>query len=217
MGDLINQGTVVLNNPNNPYSGGTNVLPGTLVAAASGALGTGIVQMFNGTLTILAGVTLSNEVLFVEGGVLNNAGTLNNNVLDAPQKTVTVVNSDTINGNVTIGGSMDTVQLFTGSRINGNLALSGNTSSTLILDGAGTQLFSLAVIGTVSNNGSLVKQGSGTWTIDRLLAAPLGTDILAGTLALETALTSPQVDISTGAILQLNTGGTAGSWWTMAQ
>ena len=33
---------------------------------------------------ILAGVTLPNEVTFVEGGVLNNAGTLNNNVLDDP-------------------------------------------------------------------------------------------------------------------------------------
>jgi fibronectin-binding autotransporter adhesin len=211
VGDFANQGTVVLSNPNNSYSGGTNVLPGTLVAAATGTLATGAVQMFGGTLMILAGVTLSNEVMFVQGGVLNNAGTLNNNVLDEPEKTVTLVNSGIINGNVNIGGTKDTVQLLTGSRITGNLTLNGSTSSTLILDGAGQQLLSLAVAGTVTNNGTLVKQGSGTWTIDRALAAPLGTDILAGTLIVEAALTTAQVDISPGATLQLNGGGTVGS------
>ena len=190
VGDPNNQGTVVLNNVNNSYSGGTNVLPGTLVAAASGALGSGIVQIFNGTLTIPAGVKLSNEVTFITGGVLSIAGTLNNSVLG--------------------GGASEIVQLFTGSKIIGNLALSGK-SSTLILDGAGTQLFSLAVAGTVTNNGTLVKQGSGTWTIDRALAAPLGTEILAGTLIVEAALTTAQVNISNGATLQLNSGGTVGS------
>ena len=78
VGDSGNRGTVVLTNLNNSYSGGTNVLPGTLVAAGNGALGTGPVQILNGTLMIPAGVTLPNEVTFVEGGVLNNAGTLNN-------------------------------------------------------------------------------------------------------------------------------------------
>ncbi len=190
----------MLTNPNNSYTGGTNILPGTLVAAGNDALGTGPVQLFNGTLTILAGVTLPNEVTFVEGGVLNNAGTLNNNVLDAPAKMVTVINSGTINGNVTIGGATDIVQLFTGSKITGNLALSGTTSSTLILDGAGQQLLSLAVVGTVTNNGTLVKQGSGTWTIDRALDAPLGTDILAGTLVVDAALTTAQVNIAPGGI-----------------
>jgi outer membrane autotransporter protein len=191
VGDLHNQGTVVLNHANNSYGGGTNVLPGILVAASSGALGSGIVQIFNGTLTIPAGVSLSNEVTFVSGGVLNIAGTLHNSVLG--------------------GGATDTVHLVTGSAISGNLALSGSTSSTLILDGNGAQLFSLAVTGAVTNNGALVKQGSGTWTIDRALAAPIGTDILAGTLAVGAALTSPQVNISAGATLQLNTGGTVGN------
>jgi fibronectin-binding autotransporter adhesin len=69
----------------------------------------------------------------------------------------------------------------------------------------------LAVTGTVTNNGSLVKQGSGTWTIDRALGAPLGTQILAGTLIVEAALTTAQVNISPGATLQLNSGGTVGN------
>jgi fibronectin-binding autotransporter adhesin len=183
-------GTLILSGPNT-YSGGTNISPGILEAAASGALGTGPVQLLNGTLMILAGVTVPNQITFVSGGLLSNAGTLNNSVLG--------------------GGATDIVQLFTGSKINGNLTLSGSTSSTLILDGSGTQLFSLAVTGTVSNNGFLVKQGSGTWTVDRALAAPLGTQVLAGTLAVGAALTSPQVMISTGAILQLNSGGIVGN------
>jgi len=88
-------------------------------------------------------------VTFVEGGVLNNAGTLSNNVLDAPDKMVTVINSGTINGTVTIGGSNDIVQLFTGSKITGNLILgAAANNSTLILDGAGQESSSAAVVGT---------------------------------------------------------------------
>ena len=139
-------GTMILTGAST-YSGGTNIFPGTLVAAGDERLGSGPVQLFNGTLIIPAGVTLPNEVNFVAGGVLNNAGTLNNNVLDASMHRETVINSGTINGNVTLGGATDIVQLFTGSQINGNLALSGTTSSTLILDGAGQQLLSLAVAG----------------------------------------------------------------------
>ena len=105
-------------------------------------------QLFNGTLKILAGVTLHNEVSFAQGGVLDNAGTLNGNVGGASSITQTVINSGIINGNVTLGGASDIVQLFTGSKITGNLVLSGPSNSTLILDGAGQQLLSLAVTGT---------------------------------------------------------------------
>jgi fibronectin-binding autotransporter adhesin len=67
----------------NTYSGGTTVEGlATLVAGSDNALGTGSVDLFGGTLMIPAGVTLSNAVNFVIGGVVDNAGTLNNNVLD---------------------------------------------------------------------------------------------------------------------------------------
>jgi outer membrane autotransporter protein len=210
VGDGVNAGTVVLTNFNNSYSGGTSILPGTLVAAGNDALGTGPVQVFNGTLMIPVDVTLPNAVTFVTGGVFNNAGTLNNNVLGGSTGTQTVINSGIVNGNVTLGGATDIVQLFTGSKITGNLGLNG-TNSTLILDGAGQQLLSLAVVGSLTNNGLLVKQGSGTWTIDRSLDAPLGTDILAGILAVDTVLNTPLVNITSGATLQLNAGGSVGN------
>jgi fibronectin-binding autotransporter adhesin len=66
-------------------------------------------------------------------------------------------------------------------------------------------------LGTITNNGSLVKQGTGTWTIDRALSAPLGTDILAGTLIVEAVLTTSQVNIAPEGTLQLNSGGSVGN------
>jgi fibronectin-binding autotransporter adhesin len=142
-------------------------------------------------------------VNFVSGGTLDNAGTLNNNVTDGQSAPQIVINSGIINGSVTLGGPQDIVQLFTGSKITGNLVLGANPNSTLILDGAGQQLLSQAVAGTLTNNGTLVKQGSGTWTIDRALDAPVGTDILAGTLAVDAVLTTPLVNVTPGATLQL--------------
>jgi autotransporter-associated beta strand protein len=124
-------------------------------------------------------------VSFVDGGVLSNAGTLNSSVLDGPDVNETVINSGLINGSVLLGGSTDFVQLFTGSKITGSLGLSA-TNSTLILDGAGQQSLSLAIVGTLTNNGTLVKQGSGTWTIDRALASA-STIIDQGTLIVDNA------------------------------
>jgi len=69
----------------------------------------------------------------------------------------------------------------------------------------------------VTNNGTAVKQGTGTWTIDRALDAPLGTDILAGTLVVDAILTTVQVNVTPGGVLQLNSGGSRGEIWsTMA-
>ena len=133
-------GTLTLTG-NNSYSGGTDIFPGTLVAAAR-ALGTGLVDLFGGTLVIPTGATLPNQVNFAAGGVLNNAGTLNNDVSSAIGAPEALINSGVINGNVSLGGSSVTVQLFTSSQIAGTLSLGGAPGSTLILDGPGQQLVS---------------------------------------------------------------------------
>jgi fibronectin-binding autotransporter adhesin len=228
VGDFVNEGTVVLGGVNT-FSGGTQIR-GTLVAASDNALGTGEADLFRGTLMIQAGVTIGNPVVFMEGGLVDNAGTLNNNITDTFSVAEVVLNSGTINGSVTLGGATnrvvnsgtingdvtlnggsDTVQLFTGSKITGRVDLGAATNSALILDGAGQELLSQAVIGTLIDHGTLTKQGIGTWTIDRALSAPLGTDILAGTLVVEAALTTAHVNIARGAILQLNAGGSVGN------
>jgi outer membrane autotransporter protein len=215
-GDGVNGGTLVFTG-NNVYTGGTNINPlATLVAGSDNALGTGPVTLFRGTLIIPTGVTIGNPVMFTGGGIVNNAGTLNNSITDAFSAPEIVINSGTINGNVLLGGAKDAVQLFTGSKISGKVELTGiqngKANSTLILDGTGQQLFSLAVAGLVTNNGTLVKQGTGTWTIDRALAAPLGTEILSGILAVNVVLATPMVNIAQGGALQLNNGGDVGSF-----
>jgi len=103
------------------------------------------------------------------------------------------------------------VQLFTGSSIVGKLNLGTHTGTDLILDGSGTELLTQAITGTVTNSGSLVKQGTGTWTLDKNLSVPVATNVLAGFLVLDGQLTSPQVNVSTGATLQLGAGSTAGN------
>jgi len=63
----------------------------------------------------------------------------------------------------------------------------------------------------LTNAGSLTKQGTSTWTLDENLTIPVSTNVLVGFLVLDGQLTSPQVNVSTGATLQFGAGGTAGN------
>jgi fibronectin-binding autotransporter adhesin len=103
------------------------------------------------------------------------------------------------------------VQLFAGSSIVGNLDLGTDPGAHLILDGSGPALLSQAVTGTLTDGGSLVKQGTGTWTLDRDVNVPGSTNISEGTLVLAGQLTSPQVNVSEGAVLQVGNGSSTGS------
>ena len=97
-------GTVVLTG-NNTYNGGTNIESlATLVAGADNALGTGSVASVRRYAHDSARRDPGQCGDFVAGGVVNNAGTLNNNVLDGPAAPETVINSGIINGNVQLGG-----------------------------------------------------------------------------------------------------------------
>jgi fibronectin-binding autotransporter adhesin len=138
-------------------------------------------------LEVNVGATLANLVTLSNGGILNNSGTLNegasilsvtndgtviNNAggaITASQiqftlGAATLLNGGTVNANITFGNFANTVQLSTGSSIVGNLNLGTNAGTNLMLDGSGTALLSQAVTGTLTNAGSLVKQGIGTWT-----------------------------------------------------
>lgn len=170
----------------------------------------------------------TNGLIFTDGGTLMNAGSIfanNGSAIIVDQGNATILNSGeitdtggaaidttsssgntdltnigTINGNVKLGAGSNTVTLFTGSTITGNLDLGSNTASQLILDGFGQQLLSEAVIGTITDLGSLTKQGSGTWIIDEGLSAPISTDVIAGTLTIaqNATLTSSAVTIGSG-------------------
>ena len=170
----------------------------------------------------------TNGLIFTDGGTLMNAGSIfanNGSAIIVDQGNATIFNSGeitdtggaaidttsssgntdltnigTINGNVKLGAGSNTVTLFTGSTITGNLDLGSNTASQLILDGFGQQLLSEAVTGTITDLGSLTKQGSGTWIIDEDLSAPISTDVIAGTLTIaqNATLTSSAVAIGSG-------------------
>jgi outer membrane autotransporter protein len=218
------------------YSGGTTIENGAVIAASNGALGIGPVTVSGplNALEINAGATLTNIVTLINGGILNNSGTLNegasnltvtnggtitNNVggvitvsqVLSTGAAVSLFNSGTIHGNIALANFANTVQLFAGSSIVGNLDLGADPGANLILDGSGPALLSQAVTGTLTDGGSLVKQGTGTWTLDRDLNVPVATNISVGTLVLAGQLTSPQVNVSEGAVLQVGNGGSTGS------
>jgi outer membrane autotransporter protein len=182
-----------------------------------------------GSVTNLGAITgQTNGLIFTDGGALMNAGSIfanNGAAIIVEEGNATIFNSGeitgtggaaidttsssgntdltnigTINGNVKLGAGSNTVTLFTGSTITGNLDLGSNTGSQLILDGFGQQLLSEAVTGTITDLGSLTKQGSGTWIIDEDLSAPISTDVIAGTLTIaqNATLTSSAVTIGSG-------------------
>ena len=112
-------------------------------------------------------------------------------------------NAGQISGDVQLNASSNTAQLFTGGKISGSLTLNPVGTNQVILDGSGTQLLSQSVIGTISNAGTLTKQGTGEWILDKSLSPPVSTLINSGILQLNSGqvLVSPTVTVGPGAEL----------------
>jgi len=121
-------------------------------------------------------------------------------------------NAGQITGDVQLNASSNTAQLFIGGKISGNLALAPTGTNQVILDGSGTQLLSQSVTGTISNAGSLTKQGTGEWILEENLNPPVSTLISSGLLQVNQGdtLVSPTVTIGPGGEL-LGSGTIAGS------
>jgi autotransporter-associated beta strand protein len=224
-------GTWVIDKSLGDYAGGTTVNAGTLTDALTNALGTGPITVTGGTslLQVNPGITIANPniITITQGGSITNSGTIfgpngisitgGGSVVNNAGGVITgssglailsaggsakISNAGTINGNVSLGNFANTVQLFSGGRINGNLNLGTSAASNLILDGSGQQNFSQAVSGTTTNAGTLTKQGSGNWTVDVAMSAPVSTNILAGVLTVNQTLKSPLVTIQAGGVLK---------------
>jgi len=144
----------------------------------------------------------SGSVTNNPGGVLTGTGGVAI-LSQTPDTTgsINVLNAGTINGAVTLGNASNMVTLVTGGKISGNLSLGSSSGSTLVLDGAGTQAISKAVTGSIQNSGSLTKQGTGTWTLDKGLSAPISTSVLAGVLVVDSTLSTPVVNVHAGGTL----------------
>ncbi len=155
------------------------------------------------------------------GSITNNAGGViasgaENPAIIANGGTLTFSNAGTITGSVTLDTTPETTPfvnhatLVTGGSIAGDLDLGTNAGTTLTLDGTGSEALSEAVTGLITNDGSVIKQGSGTWIIDKSLGDYAGgTTVAAGTLsdALTNALGTGGITV-TGAtsVLKVNQG-----------
>jgi autotransporter-associated beta strand protein len=183
-GVIFNAGGTLVNQTGASISGGEG---GMNSSSTFGDGGAGVAFGAGGTLVNEAGASISGGGTGYSAwsGVSFNGGT------------GILTNAGTINGNVLMGNHANSVTLITGGVINGDLDMSDNAGATLTLDGTGTQAYSSAVIGQTFFSGSLIKQGTGIWTLDQGLNLPGGTLIKDGALiaAINSAFSTGPVTI----------------------
>jgi outer membrane autotransporter protein len=168
-------------------SGGTAMIvnSGTITSAAANAI------------NIEAGTT---------GSIINNAGAIlsggnGHSAILGGTGQIDVLNAGIMNGGVNLGSGVNTLTLLTGGRINGTVNLGSNAGSNLVLDGSGSEAISQAVTDAITNPGALTKQGTGTWTLDEELSAPVSTKVLAGVLIVNSTLNTSVLNVEAGGTL----------------
>ncbi|OYV03686.1 MAG: hypothetical protein CFE26_20850, partial [Verrucomicrobiales bacterium VVV1] len=192
-------GTLALNG-NNTYSGGTNLIAGTLQLGSSTALG-------SGTLTITGGSLNSGVTNLVNTNV--NAQAWNGNF--------TFVGSQNLNlgtGAVTTNGAR-TVTVSAGTlTVGGSFTPSGTAGSHLTKLGAGTLVLNGAT--ALGNNGIIVNGGitrfGGTMTTNAAVAGAAGNTFRVGNLANASAAfvqTGGSITLSVNDVDGMNLGNAA--------
>jgi hypothetical protein len=152
--------------------GNSGTLPAPLVVVNSGTI-----QGTAGGIDLTGGGAVTNNA---DGTIIAGAG---NPAVASTGGPLTFSNAGKIEGAVILADFANQATLVTGGTIVGGLNLGANAGSTLILDGTGSEAISQAVSGLITNNGSVIKQGSGTWVVDKLLGNYAGGTIInAGTL-----------------------------------
>ncbi|MEM6601774.1 MAG: autotransporter-associated beta strand repeat-containing protein [Verrucomicrobiota bacterium] len=138
---------------------------------------TGIRTFENQAGGTITGSSRSVEIIGA-GTNFTNAGTLNGDV---------VLGASTSGGDA--GNVQNTVTLDSSGVINGMLDVGTHTDTTVTLTGTDDALLSTEVTGGITSgttantiNGSLIKDGTGSWTIDQDLTVGQGTTIQSGTL-----------------------------------
>lgn len=127
-------------------------------------LNTGKSQILGGSLNAIISKVGATKITNELGSVIG----ANNNAINTGPAT-TLINAAQINGHVVLGGAGGhKVSLFTEGQIKGNLNITG-ADSVLTLDGAAgtTGVYSKAVTGETTFEGSVVKVGDGRWELDR--------------------------------------------------
>jgi len=198
---IVNSGTI---------SGATGIeadAGGTVTNNAGGVIqgtdGDGIASLPNSGAAPLVVVNSGTVQGAADGVDLEGGGTVTNNAggsiisgegnpaVVSNGGPLTFSNAGKIEGAVILADFANQATLVTGGTIAGDLNLGTDAGTTLTLEGAGSEAVSQAVSGLITNDGSVLKQGSGTWVVDKSLGNYAGgTTINAGTLteALSNAL-----------------------------
>ncbi len=206
-------GLLVLSSSNS-YSGtttvGANQGPGTVLATASGAFGTGQLTFDSQGNASTAQVQLANNI------------TLSNPINQWGRNGTPTPSFENLSGNNTLSGgiTLNVGGTYYFQSDSGLLTISGGTSITsaaggsrnVNLQGNGNGLISGMVInGSATGGLSLTKLGSGTWTISNTANAYTGGSFAdAGVLQFAKTAAMPAtgtVSVAAGAILAVNAGG----------
>ena len=151
--------------------------------------------------SLVIGATVGPSLMLTAGGTI--------------QTTSTVVNAQTINAPLVLGGDYT----FNSGAANASARLlfgggitPSATSSTTTLTLAGSNTGANTIAGVLADNGagslSVVKDGSGLWILSGANAYSGGTTVLAGTLRFAITSTSGTPTISAGATATVNAGAT---------
>jgi fibronectin-binding autotransporter adhesin len=192
-----------------------NTLGGSITASSYA------VSLYNGGKLVNSGnstITSTGDAAVVAAGGLLDLANMAGSTIEGAALGVAVIgsaarvnNAGQIRGRVSLDtGSVNHVTLTSGGQIAGALVIGAKAGSTLTLDGTGNQSYAQAVTSSTDFGGALVKDGSGTWTIDRQLA-PASATINAGTLALGAGgkLAGTAVDIAAAGATFANSAGGA--------
>ena len=213
----------------NTYTGGTNLMAGSIFVGNNLGLSNGTLTMNDGTeLDLGNGITVANAINLLANenigvassigtlsGIISGAGTLNK--VGAGQLVLTGTNSYTGGTNLTAGSILVGNNTALGS---GVLAMSANTEldlanginmgNSISLSGSDTIAVAsgLATLsGPISGPGSLVKEGAGTLDLAGVESYSGGTIINSGTLSLSGAgalLPSGPVTINNSGVFDIS-------------
>lgn len=189
----------------NGYTGATNINAGTLsISSANNLSGTSQINLASGsTLEITSGITLAKPIAITTSATIS-------------QTTGTTTLSNTISGDTLVKAGAGTLILTGANSYSGSTVSEGTlqgTTATLLgnIDNSGVVVFDQAVGGTysnsISNSGSVTKQGAGVLTFTASNSYTGGTTISVGTLALSGsgALASTgTVTVNTGTVFDIS-------------
>jgi hypothetical protein len=183
VGVMMNQPTT-LNNSGVIAGGGGGTGNNGLGLGVGGTGGAGIVVANGGSV-------VNNSTGSIQGGAGGFGASVPGQQGGALQYNAagSLTNFGSISGSVSMSNAANMVTVFSGSVINGDLSMGTSTSSVLALGGTGSQNYSSVVTGTTTLDGELVLQGSGTWTLDKVVTPSGGSIVSSGTLDLTAAST----------------------------